>query len=77
MSGTETKRNNPKHLHFCFALSHGSTRPKQPKQPPKGGGEFVSPLARAAARSVPTDRGTFSAPLALRYGGPLHLGRTP
>ena len=71
MSSTETKRNIPKHRQICFALSTSGTRPKQPKQLLIGGGDFNSPLARTF------HRGSFSAPLALRYGGPLHLERTP
>jgi hypothetical protein len=66
MSMTETKRNLPKPSRFGFALSANLPRPKPAKPLPKGRGDKVSPLARAAACSVPADRGIGSAALALR-----------
>jgi hypothetical protein len=44
--------------------------------PLKGRGELVTPLARAVPYSVPTDRGSGFAALALRYAGPLRFMRT-
>jgi hypothetical protein len=73
MTGAEANRSKPKQAHFCFALSSLLAQPKQPKQLPIGRGDIASPLARAAVRSAPADRG--SAALRLRYAAPAATHR--
>ena len=61
MSITETKRNKPKHLRFCFALSSGHHPGETPKQTSIEVGESASPLARGGLLRTSRPRSDFAA----------------